>query len=233
MKEFDCDVVILGGGSAGYAAARTAAGAGLKTAVIEGGGKSAGCASCAGACPPRRCFTPRKSSTWPATPGPGASGQKRKLRFRQGHGAQERPHQGFADFRRQQLAGGRFKFIRANARFLDAHTVKLNNPPADASAPSSSNKNRATHVYNTSQRNTSSSPPAQSSRPRPCPNSMRPVSSPAMMRWRQAVAEVAHRPGRRGDCVRIRPIFRAVRGQGHAHPAQRAHSEGVRHRRRN
>src|SRR5271169_6771245 len=31
------DVVILGGGSAGYAAARTAAAAGLKTAVIEGG----------------------------------------------------------------------------------------------------------------------------------------------------------------------------------------------------
>ena len=30
------DFVIVGGGSAGYAAARTAAGAGLKTAVIEG-----------------------------------------------------------------------------------------------------------------------------------------------------------------------------------------------------
>ena len=37
MKRFDYDAVILGGGSAGYAAARTAAGAGLKTAVIEGG----------------------------------------------------------------------------------------------------------------------------------------------------------------------------------------------------
>ena len=32
----------------------------------------------------------------------------------------------FADYRRQQLAGGKFKFIRANARFVDAHTVKLN-----------------------------------------------------------------------------------------------------------
>ena len=37
MSEFDFDVAVLGGGSGGYAAARTAAGAGLKTAVIEGG----------------------------------------------------------------------------------------------------------------------------------------------------------------------------------------------------
>ena len=37
MQKFDYDVAVLGGGSAGYAAARTAAGAGLKTAVIEGG----------------------------------------------------------------------------------------------------------------------------------------------------------------------------------------------------
>ena len=34
---FDFDVAIVGGGSGGYGAARTAAGAGLKTVVIEGG----------------------------------------------------------------------------------------------------------------------------------------------------------------------------------------------------
>jgi pyruvate/2-oxoglutarate dehydrogenase complex dihydrolipoamide dehydrogenase (E3) component len=37
MKRFDFDVAVIGGGSGGYAAARTAAGAGLKTVVIEGG----------------------------------------------------------------------------------------------------------------------------------------------------------------------------------------------------
>ena len=36
-EAFDYDLAIIGGGSGGYAAARTAAGAGLKTAVIEGG----------------------------------------------------------------------------------------------------------------------------------------------------------------------------------------------------
>jgi pyruvate/2-oxoglutarate dehydrogenase complex dihydrolipoamide dehydrogenase (E3) component len=33
----------------------------------------------------------------------------------------------FADYRRQQLAGGKFKFIRAQAQFLDPHTVILSN----------------------------------------------------------------------------------------------------------
>src|SRR5208283_5741973 len=37
MKQFDFDVAVIGGGSGGYAAARTAARAGLKTVVIEGG----------------------------------------------------------------------------------------------------------------------------------------------------------------------------------------------------
>src|SRR4030095_15121534 len=34
---FDFDVVVMGGGSAGYAAARAAQAAGLKVAVVEGG----------------------------------------------------------------------------------------------------------------------------------------------------------------------------------------------------
>src|SRR6476469_1927405 len=37
QKSFDYDVAVIGGGSGGYAAARTAASAGLKTVVIEGG----------------------------------------------------------------------------------------------------------------------------------------------------------------------------------------------------
>lgn len=32
---------------------------------------------------------------------------------------------GFAEYRRQQLSDGRFEFIRANARFIDPHTVVL------------------------------------------------------------------------------------------------------------
>src|SRR5262245_1408798 len=37
MRSLEFDVVVLGGGSAGYAAARTAASAGRSTAIVEGG----------------------------------------------------------------------------------------------------------------------------------------------------------------------------------------------------
>src|SRR5450755_1080435 len=37
MNRFDYDVAVIGGGSGGYAAARTAAAAKLRTVVIEGG----------------------------------------------------------------------------------------------------------------------------------------------------------------------------------------------------
>src|SRR5213078_3213183 len=39
---FDYELAIVGGGSAGYAAARTASSAGLRTVVIEGGEKIGG-----------------------------------------------------------------------------------------------------------------------------------------------------------------------------------------------
>src|SRR5450755_1670441 len=42
MKRFDFDVAVIGGGSGGYAAARTADGAGLRTVVIEGGAEVGG-----------------------------------------------------------------------------------------------------------------------------------------------------------------------------------------------
>ena len=42
QKPVACDVAIIGGGSAGYAAARTAAAAGLDTVVIEGGDEIGG-----------------------------------------------------------------------------------------------------------------------------------------------------------------------------------------------
>src|SRR5512144_229282 len=40
--KYDYDFAVIGGGSAGYAAARTAASAGLRTVVIEGGERVGG-----------------------------------------------------------------------------------------------------------------------------------------------------------------------------------------------
>ncbi len=126
MRKFDFEVAILGGGSAGFAAARTAAGAGRKTVVIEGGCAVGGLCILRG-CMPSKALVyaaevrhlAQHGATWGLKPG--------KIGFDFGRvmARKARMIEDFASYRRNQLEGGNFKFIRANARFVDAHTVEL------------------------------------------------------------------------------------------------------------
>src|SRR5262252_5160062 len=68
---FDYDVAIVGGGSGGYAAARTAAAAGLRTVVIEGGTEVGGLCILRGCMPSKALLyaaevrhLARHASTW-------------------------------------------------------------------------------------------------------------------------------------------------------------------------
>jgi len=126
MRKFDFDFAILGGGSAGYAAARTAAGADRKTVVIEGGSAVGGLCILRGCMPSKALLyaaevrhLARHSATWGLQPG------KVGFDFGKVMARKARMIEGFASYRRQQLEGGKFKFIRANARFVDAHTIEL------------------------------------------------------------------------------------------------------------
>ena len=74
--KYDCDVAILGAGSAGYAAARTAASAGLKTVVIEGGAEVGGLCILRGCMPSKALLyaaevrhLARHGATWGLKPG--------------------------------------------------------------------------------------------------------------------------------------------------------------------
>jgi pyruvate/2-oxoglutarate dehydrogenase complex dihydrolipoamide dehydrogenase (E3) component len=126
MKRFDFDVAVIGGGSGGYAAARTAAAGGLKTVVVEGG-KEVG-----GLCILRGCM-PTKALLYAAevkhlaehAPTWGVNAGKVSFNFARVMARKNAQIKDFADFRVQQLNDGRFKFIRANARFLDKHTIQL------------------------------------------------------------------------------------------------------------
>ena len=126
MKKFDYDVAVIGGGSGGYAAARTAAGAGLKTVVIEGGREVGGLCILRGCMPTKALLYAAEvkhlaehAATW------GVRAGKVTFDFAQVMGRKAEQIKDFADFRVKQLNDGRFKFIRANARFLDAHTVEV------------------------------------------------------------------------------------------------------------
>jgi pyruvate/2-oxoglutarate dehydrogenase complex dihydrolipoamide dehydrogenase (E3) component len=57
----------------------------------------------------------------------GLAGGRMGFNFAKVMARKDRLIKDFADYRAQQLADGRFKFIRANARFLDPHTVTLDN----------------------------------------------------------------------------------------------------------
>jgi len=126
MRKFDCDVAVLGGGSAGYAAARTAADAGLKTVVIEGGDEVGGLCILRGCMPTKALLyaaevkhLAERAKTW------GVHAGKVDFDFTKVMARKNAQINDFAGFRAQQLAGGKFEFIRANARFVDAHTVEL------------------------------------------------------------------------------------------------------------
>ncbi len=128
MKRFDFDVAIIGGGSGGYAAARTAARAGLKTAVIEGGREVGGLCILRGCMPTKALLYAAEvkhlaehAETW------GVRAGKVSFDFAKVMARKNLMIKDFADFRVQQLNAGKFKFIRANATFLDAHTVALDN----------------------------------------------------------------------------------------------------------
>ena len=124
--KYDFDAAVIGGGSGGYAAARTAAAAGLKTVVIEGGKEVGGLCILRGCMPTKAMLYAAEvkhlaehAETW------GVRAGKVSFDFTKVMARKNAQIKDFADFRAQQLNAGRFKFIRATAKFLDAHTLEL------------------------------------------------------------------------------------------------------------
>ena len=127
--QYDFEVAILGGGSAGYAAARTAAGAGLKTVVIEGGEEVGGLCILRGCMPTKALLYAAEVMHLASHPEPwGIRAGKVGFDFKKVMARKNLLIKDFADHRVKQLNTGNFKFIRANARFVDAHTVELTSP---------------------------------------------------------------------------------------------------------
>jgi pyruvate/2-oxoglutarate dehydrogenase complex dihydrolipoamide dehydrogenase (E3) component len=124
--QYDFDVAILGGGSAGHAAARTAAGTGLKTIVIEGGEEVGGLCILRGCMPTKALLYAAEVMHLASHPEPwGIRVGKVGFNFKQVMARKNALIKDFADYRVKQLNTGKFKFVRAKAKFLDGHTVQL------------------------------------------------------------------------------------------------------------
>jgi pyruvate/2-oxoglutarate dehydrogenase complex dihydrolipoamide dehydrogenase (E3) component len=132
-ESFTYDVAVLGGGSAGYVAARTTAAAGLKTVVIEGARALGGVCILRGCMPSKALLyaaevlhLARAGKTW------GLKIPKAGFNFKAVMARKNAMVEGFAHYRREELRGGKFELLRATAHFKDAHTLAL----TDAREPS-------------------------------------------------------------------------------------------------
>lgn len=124
MTEYD--FAVIGGGSAGYAAAATASRLGLRTICIEGGAEVGGLCILRGCMPSKtilesahRFLTLRRAKEFGLSAGQigydAAAIRERKRRL----------IGEFAGYRSSQLENGKFEFVRARASFLSPHALRL------------------------------------------------------------------------------------------------------------
>lgn len=124
MKTYD--FLVIGGGSAGFNAARVATGLGLKTAVVDGARELGGLCILRGCMPSKTLLymaevlhLAHKGKTF-GLKIPSARADMKAI-----HARKKKIIGEFADYRQQALASGKFDLIRAYARFVDANTVAL------------------------------------------------------------------------------------------------------------
>ena len=127
------DLAIIGGGSGGYAAARTAVEEGLKTLVVDGAEELGGLCILRGCMPSKtliesanRFIGIRRAAEF------GLVAEKIGVDSAAIIDRKRRLIGEFADYRSGQLQDGRFDLIRGRARFIDAHRIEVS--PNDGSA---------------------------------------------------------------------------------------------------
>jgi len=122
------DFIVIGGGSAGFNAARVAAGLGLKTAIIDGARDLGGLCILRGCMPSKTLLymaevlhLAQKGKTF------GLKIPLARADMRAIHARKRKIIAEFAAYRTKALKSGKFDLIRAYARFRDAHTLDLSN----------------------------------------------------------------------------------------------------------
>ena len=124
MKPYD--FLVLGGGSAGFNAARVAVSLGLRTAIVDGAPDLGGLCILRGCMPSKTLLymadvlhLAQKGKTF-GLKIPSARADMKAI-----HARKKKLIGEFAAYRQQALISGKFDLIRAHARFLDPHTVEL------------------------------------------------------------------------------------------------------------
>ncbi|MDD4932263.1 MAG: NAD(P)/FAD-dependent oxidoreductase [Methylacidiphilaceae bacterium] len=128
------DVAVIGGGSAGFAAARMAAASGARTALVESAERLGGLCILAGCMPTKALL--EASRRWHAIREAeqfGLQAQPIRADFSAIMARMHRLVSEFAADRQKELTQGDFQLIRAHASFLDPHQVALAYPDGQKS----------------------------------------------------------------------------------------------------
>src|SRR5262245_21771828 len=116
MSSGEYDVAIIGGGSAGYAAAQICASAGLKTVVLEGGDKVGGLCILRGCMPTKALLHSAEIlHTVQRSPVFGIRASEIDFDLKAIIARKDRLIQEFANYRQGQLESKKFDFVRASA----------------------------------------------------------------------------------------------------------------------
>jgi pyruvate/2-oxoglutarate dehydrogenase complex dihydrolipoamide dehydrogenase (E3) component len=126
MKTYD--FLVLGGGSAGFNAARVAVSLGLRTAVVDGARDLGGLCILRG-CMPSKTLLYMAEVLHLAQKGKmfGLKISSARADMKAIHARKKKIIADFASYRVDALTSGKFDLIRAHARFLDPQTVELSN----------------------------------------------------------------------------------------------------------
>jgi len=124
MKVYD--LLVIGGGSAGYNAARVAAGLGRRVAVADGARRLSGLCILRGCMPSKTLIYAAEVLHRAQTAGAlGLKIPRAAADMKAVHARKLAIIGGFARYRAHQILTAKFKLYRSNARFVDAHTVEL------------------------------------------------------------------------------------------------------------
>jgi len=125
-RHFYYDVVVIGSGSAGFAAARTAAALGARTAIIEASRQIAGLCILRGCMPSKTLLASSNRLHAIETAAEfGIEGARGTPNLGRIVARKRRLIAEFSRYREKQIRGGKFEFIRGRPEFLDTHTVRL------------------------------------------------------------------------------------------------------------
>lgn len=126
MTSESYDAIVIGAGSAGFAAARTLQTAGWRVAILEGSNEIGGLCILRGCMPTKAILhgaelrqAIEEGRRWGIATGP-ISVDIARLMARKDELISD-----FAGYRRKQLTSGKFDFIQESGRFMDPHTVEL------------------------------------------------------------------------------------------------------------